>query len=395
MRIAHLLILCLLALLLGSSAAKAVIIASDDGTGNVGVPNEPGTDHVGTYSGESGVYVGNGWMIVARHSSVDDVELDGVVYRAIDSSRTTVDPVGNADLSMVRIESDPGLNDLAISTAPPSGDLLLVGHGRNRGAPLNWDPDPSDDGWYWGTGSELRWGTNEVSGTSIPIDTGLQTITFAMDFSGTNATAHEAVAAVGDSGGGVFPDDGSGELAGIMLAVATFAGQPASSALFGNVTYAAQLSDYRTQILDIRANTACSNGIDDDGDGAVDYPDDGGCQSASDAFERLDTLPCDDGFDADGDGAVDYPEDVGCFSPSGWIEDPACSDGIDNDGDGQIDWDGGAWINGGVALGPADTVCTSPTKNREKQIKACGLGFELALGLPLWFGLRRKLRRRG
>ena len=391
MRISRLLHACALAALLAAAPGGAVIIASGDGTGNVGTPpGDPGGVHVGKFGALSGVYVGNGWVLVARHAAVGDLELDGVVHRSIASSRVVLS--GNVDLAMLRIESDPGLPDISIASSAPSGDLLFVGNGRNRGDPIDWDMDPWDDGWEWGPGAELRWGTNVVSETDVPIDTGYQTIAFASDFSESTATAHEAIAAVGDSGGGVFPDDGSGELTGIMLVVATFVGQPPSTALFGNVTYSAQLSEYRNEILSIRAEDACSNGVDDDGDGLVDYPDDVGCQAADDGFERLDALPCDDGFDGDGDGAVDYPEDVGCASPAGNLEDPQCSDGIDNDGDGEIDWDGGAWIHGSP-IGPADSHCSGPSGAREKP-KSCGLGFELA---PLLVGiaaLRRRKRRR-
>lgn len=383
-----------LTLAIGALPSHAVIIASGDGTGNTTVPpGEPTLLHVGKYGGLTAVYLGNGWLLTARHTGLTDIELDGVTHRSIATSYVQVDPGSNPDLAMVRIESDPGLPDLSIASAPPSGGVLMMGRGKSRGPAINWDPDPFDDGWTWGPGGEMRWGTNEIAATSIPIDTGFQTITFAVDFSETSGTVHESVAAVGDSGGVVIPDDGSGELTGIMVVTATFPGQPAATSLFGNATYAAQLSNYRGQILAIRADTACSNGLDDDGDGDIDYPEDGGCQSGSDAFERLDTLPCDDGFDADGDGAVDYPEDVGCASPEGTLEDPACSDGIDNDGDGEFDWDGGAWINGGVPLGPPDTFCSTPWQNREKP-KSCGLGFELAFLLPGLLAARRKLRRR-
>jgi hypothetical protein len=50
---------------------------------------------------------------------------------------------------------------------------------------------------------------------------------------------------------------------------------------------------------------ACGNGVDDDGDGAVDLAD-AGCADASDADEHSPTLPCDDGADDDGDGKADH-----------------------------------------------------------------------------------------
>lgn len=47
------------------------------------------------------------------------------------------------------------------------------------------------------------------------------------------------------------------------------------------------------------------NGVDDDGDGRTDFPDDPGCASADDVSERA--LPqCANGLDDDGDGDVDY-----------------------------------------------------------------------------------------
>ncbi len=58
---------------------------------------------------------------------------------------------------------------------------------------------------------------------------------------------------------------------------------------------------------------ACSDGVDNDGDGLVDYPNDPGCSSASDDDER-DPPQCSDGRDNDGDGLIDYPDDPGCSS---------------------------------------------------------------------------------
>lgn len=81
---------------------------------------------------------------------------------------------------------------------------------------------------------------------------------------------------------------------------------------------------------------ACADGLDNDGDGLIDFPADTVCRSAADLSERLD---CDDGLDNDGDGLTDKAEDPGC--KNAWeatrFEDPECNDGIDNDGDGFVD----------------------------------------------------------
>lgn len=63
----------------------------------------------------------------------------------------------------------------------------------------------------------------------------------------------------------------------------------------------------------------CSNALDDDADGAVDYPSDPGCEAAGDTSEAPDPPPpppeaqCADGADNDGDGLVDL-NDPGCES---------------------------------------------------------------------------------
>jgi acid phosphatase type 7 len=63
---------------------------------------------------------------------------------------------------------------------------------------------------------------------------------------------------------------------------------------------------------------ACSDGVDNDGDGSTDFPNDPGCSSESDTDET-DTPPapaCSDGQDNDGDNLTDYPADPGCTSES-------------------------------------------------------------------------------
>lgn len=102
------------------------------------------------------------------------------------------------------------------------------------------------------------------------------------------------------------------------------------------------------------------------------------------------TIPaCDDGLDNDGDGLVDYAEsggDPACQMPASPLENPKCDDDLDNDGDGKIDWDGG------VGAGVIDPQCTGlPWKNKEAA-GGCGIGAELALALPLLGLLLRRAR---
>ncbi|MBB5208447.1 Ig domain-containing protein [Chiayiivirga flava] len=93
----------------------------------------------------------------------------------------------------------------------------------------------------------------------------------------------------------------------------------------------------------------CSDGIDNDGDGDIDFPDDTTCPTAEFQFESTE---CSDGIDNDGDGNTDHPADAGCVAPYSQLEAPECSDGADNDGDTQIDFG-------------SDTFCVSPADQFE------------------------------
>ncbi len=139
-------------------------------------------------------------------------------------------------------------------------------------------------------------------------------------------------------------------------------------------------------------NRQCQDGLDNDNDGAADYPNDFGCISADDNDElytksqcqdgydndldgqtdlndpsctdRQDndesSLPgrpqCRDGIDNDSDGTADYPNDFSCSSADdadeGWPR-AQCQDGYDNDADGLIDF-------------PQDPACTGVQDNDEK-----------------------------
>ena len=107
--------------------------------------------------------------------------------------------------------------------------------------------------------------------------------------------------------------------------------------------------------------SACSNGLDDDGDGKVDYPADPGCSSSTDNDEYNAPPPppsyaCSNGLDDDADGKVDYPADPGCSSSTDTNEYnapvAACGNGLDDDADGKVDY-------------PADPGCQSLSDNYE------------------------------
>lgn len=70
----------------------------------------------------------------------------------------------------------------------------------------------------------------------------------------------------------------------------------------------------------IAGGCQCQDGVDNDSNGFIDYPDDFGCTSKLDDLEarsddQAERNPsCKNGLDDDGDGKIDYPEDTGCES---------------------------------------------------------------------------------
>ncbi len=116
-------------------------------------------------------------------------------------------------------------------------------------------------------------------------------------------------------------------------------------------------------------DTACSNGTDDDGDTLIDL-DDPGCANANDDDENNVVKPqCSDGLDNDDDGKVDYPADPGCLNsnqnselddcPSG-PNCPACSNAADDDLDGKTDAD--------------DPGCSNARDTSEEEFNATACG---------------------
>jgi len=71
------------------------------------------------------------------------------------------------------------------------------------------------------------------------------------------------------------------------------------------------LTQYDTISLNVISE--CNDGIDNDGDGAIDYPDDFSCLSLEDNDETHPLAECQDGIDNDYDTFIDFPDDLGCL----------------------------------------------------------------------------------
>lgn len=82
----------------------------------------------------------------------------------------------------------------------------------------------------------------------------------------------------------------------------------------------------------------CLNGLDDDGDGLVDYRADGsGDPDCLDGSDDREVKACGDGFDNDGDGLTDLADVSDCPNAQSDGEFTRCNNGLDDDGDGEAD----------------------------------------------------------
>lgn len=248
-----------------TSSSHGVVIAGVNGLTNTNAPaDDPGFNYIGVFQNDrSSVYLGGSWFLTANHNGAPSaVTMGGSTYSYMASSwKQLTNSTGGIDLALFRITSAP-VGGVSIGSVTPSlnNPVVMIGNGRDRTSDLiKWNSSWQvvTQGSYTYSGytydgtypydTSLRWGSNTISGVaSTNLGTG------QMDFIITdfdNITG-EGQGAPGDSGGGIFTKTGSGwELAGIMLyAHPPYVGQPASTAVFGNSTYAADVSSYRDQI---------------------------------------------------------------------------------------------------------------------------------------------------
>ena len=254
-------------LLLIALTSRATIVSGGDGTQNATAPSgDRGWSYVGRISNKpsSVTYVSNNWFVTAYHVKALDhpsaVILGGTTYSIAASSwtRVTNSSGSDADVTLFRVTANvSGPSGLSIAASAPSSatPLTMIGNGRNRASGKTWwDASWNETnaagalhaGYKWASGATKRWGDNAMEGTSTVNDGYGVTEMIYTDFDDVDGGAQGATY---DSGGGVFVDDGGEwKLAGIMLTVDAFAGQPANTAVFGNRTYSADLSVYADQI---------------------------------------------------------------------------------------------------------------------------------------------------
>jgi len=155
----------------------------------------------------TGVYLGNRYVLTAGHVGPLTSVKVGFVDYLLDSSPAVA--VGQADMKLVRLASDPGLSGVRLNTNPSgdAGNSYLVGYGVGRSSSSLLSSSPVT----WGDSSTAikRWGTNFVDGAIAGVQVAGYTSDLLRTQFNSNAGANEAALTIYDSGSALFRQIGS------------------------------------------------------------------------------------------------------------------------------------------------------------------------------------------
>ena len=155
----------------------------------------------------TGVYLGNRYVLTAGHVGPLTSVKVGFVDYLLDSSPAVA--IGTADMKLVRLASDPGLNGVRLNTNPSgdAGNSYLVGYGVGRASSSLLGSSPVT----WGDSATAikRWGTNLVDGAIAGVQVGGYTSDLLRTQFNSNAGVNEAALTIYDSGSALFRQIGS------------------------------------------------------------------------------------------------------------------------------------------------------------------------------------------
>ncbi|MBC8136484.1 MAG: hypothetical protein H8F28_11405 [Fibrella sp.] len=209
------LIIFLLSLLF-ASPGNAIITVGGDGrllTPPTGSYRDSGVQFTGNWGSFVGTAVGPHHFITAGHvgGGIGDVfTLNDKEYTA--EGLTAVE---GTDLAIWRVrERFPVWAQLYDKKDETGKEIILYGRGCRRGHPFIFDGVMH--GWLWGKSDDsLSWGRNRVEGRKA-LPGGAEMLIFGFDRSSGD---EEGTVGRGDSGGGVFTQDGTTwKLAGVIYA---------------------------------------------------------------------------------------------------------------------------------------------------------------------------------
>ena len=249
-------------------SVQAVVIRGGDGSGNISAPvDDPGWANVGKRGVGSAVYLGDGWCLTAAHVGAGSTDFGGTSYDYVTGSGVRLHEPGDesslVDLYLYRLTTIPiGLSGVTISSSAPSNgsDVVAVGYGRDREVDeTNWDASWVEGGTpiqYRGfktTSTQTKsWGENDIDASGFELSNSWgDTYMLRMDFDRFGAQGDDEMQVIdGDSGGALFFKNGdTWELSGILLAMGVYEDQPDYTTVYGNKSYAGDLSRYYDQIM--------------------------------------------------------------------------------------------------------------------------------------------------
>ena len=255
--------------------------------------------NVGKIGSASGVYLGDGWVLTAKHVGANDITFGDTTYQYDGESAVSIkNPTGvqglnsvYTDLTLFHLSEEPDLPAINISSESPApgSTVFYVGYGGVGEDEISYWTVSGDYVWtesvnptyYWGykiaSRGELSWGYNTTFGNGdgpLPgthIVSANQVDIVAVK-TGFNSQDLDSQAASGDSGGALFSQDSEGNwgLAGIISCVEVLQNSP-TQAMVDSTTCSVALSFYRDQILDIITPQPIPG--DANGDGVVDGSD--------------------------------------------------------------------------------------------------------------------------
>ena len=251
--------------------AQAVILLTGDNAANQTAPDAARTDifnavgqvvnGAGVGGFGSAVAIRGKYVLTANHVSVttgSHITFDGVALYERDTAFAPV-KIGVADLKLIKLLEDPGLNEVKLFDAA-QGDVpydegeppetifttaTIVGVGRGR------DPGDNDGNtvWDWASSSTMakRWGTNRIEGSVL---VGYQSQDYEALVTTLEASSGNDEAAVVsfDSGCGMFVEHaGEWKLAGIATAVET-GGSSTFDDADGDQNYFVRITSYAAAV---------------------------------------------------------------------------------------------------------------------------------------------------